>query len=73
MKVFDLHNNQNEFFAFEVSNLELGRSGVCDVVETFPLWQHENAKSTLIGPLIRTIKLKIEAVEIHALGFCNLN
>jgi len=36
MKTYDLHDDQNRVFAFEIRNLGLGRDGVCRVVETIP-------------------------------------
>jgi len=36
MKVYDLHDTQNRLWAFEISNLGVGRRGVCRVVEAIP-------------------------------------
>jgi uncharacterized protein (DUF1499 family) len=36
MNIYDLHDEQNRPFAFEISNLVLGRHGVCRVVESIP-------------------------------------
>jgi len=36
MQVYDLHDDQNRLFAFEISNISVGRRGVCHVVETIP-------------------------------------
>ena len=36
MKIYDLHDDQNRIFAFEIPNPGLGRGGVYRVVETIP-------------------------------------
>jgi len=36
MKTYPIHDTENRLFAFEVSNLGLGRHGVCRVVQTIP-------------------------------------
>lgn len=36
MKTYPLHDPENRVFAFEVSNLGLGRHSLCRVVETIP-------------------------------------
>ncbi len=36
MQTYPLHDAENRLFAFEVSNLTLGRRGLCRIVETIP-------------------------------------
>ena len=36
MKTYPIYNAENRIFAFEVSNLVLGRSGVCRVIQAIP-------------------------------------
>jgi hypothetical protein len=36
MKIYDLHDEQNRAFAFEIPNLLLGRRGVCRIVKSIP-------------------------------------